>query len=76
MGRPPVGAGDRLHDRQAQSGAVATTRLIGAAEALEGAVEEIVRYASPVVFMRRTLTRDYTMNGQDYRKDDNRRGKE
>ena len=37
---------------------------------LEGAVEEIVRYASPVVFMRRTLTRDFTMNGQDYRKDD------
>jgi len=37
---------------------------------IEGAVEEIVRYASPVVFMRRTLTRDYTMNGQDYRKDD------
>ncbi|MGH3252741.1 MAG: cytochrome P450 [Trebonia sp.] len=31
-----------------------------------GAVEEIVRYASPVLFMRRTLTRDYTMNGQDY----------
>jgi len=37
---------------------------------LEGAVEEIVRYSSPVVFMRRTLTQDYTMNGQDYRKDD------
>ena len=37
---------------------------------LEGAVEEIVRYAAPVVFMRRTLTRDFTMNGQDYRKDD------
>src|ERR1700730_6844019 len=37
---------------------------------LEGAVEEIVRYSSPVLFMRRTLTRDYTMNGQDYRKDD------
>jgi len=37
---------------------------------LEAAVEEIVRYASPVLFMRRTLTRDYTMNGQDYRKDD------
>jgi cytochrome P450 len=37
---------------------------------LEGAVEEIVRYASPVVFMRRTLTRDYAMNGQNYRKDD------
>jgi cytochrome P450 len=31
-----------------------------------GAVEEIVRYASPVLFMRRTLTRDYTMNGHDY----------
>jgi len=37
---------------------------------LEGAVEEVVRYASPVVFMRRTLTRDYAMNGQDYVKDD------
>jgi len=35
-----------------------------------GAVEEIVRYASPVLFMRRTLTRDYTMNGQDYAKGD------
>src|SRR5450756_2472477 len=35
-----------------------------------GAVEEIVRYTSPVLFMRRTLTRDYTMNGQDYRKGD------
>ncbi len=37
---------------------------------LPGAVEEIVRYASPVIFMRRTLTRDYTMNGQDYRAGD------
>ncbi len=35
-----------------------------------GAVEEIVRYASPVLFMRRTLIRDYTMNGQDYREGD------
>jgi cytochrome P450 len=35
-----------------------------------GAVEEIVRYASPVMFMRRTLTRDYTMNGHDYREGD------
>jgi methyl-branched lipid omega-hydroxylase len=35
-----------------------------------GAVEEIVRYASPVLFMRRTLTRDYTMNGHDYREGD------
>jgi cytochrome P450 len=37
---------------------------------IEGAVEEIVRYASPVLFMRRTLTRDYTMNGQAYREGD------
>ena len=37
---------------------------------LPGAVEEIVRYSSPVMFMRRTLTRDYGMNGQAYRKDD------
>jgi len=35
-----------------------------------GAVEEIVRYASPVMFMRRTLTRDYAMNGQEYREGD------
>jgi len=35
-----------------------------------GAVEEIVRYASPVIFMRRTLTRDYSMNGQDYHEGD------
>jgi methyl-branched lipid omega-hydroxylase len=37
---------------------------------LPGAVEEIVRHASPVIFMRRTLTRDYSMNGQDYRAGD------
>jgi cytochrome P450 len=37
---------------------------------LPGAVEEIVRHSSPVIFMRRTLTRDYTMNGQDYREGD------
>jgi cytochrome P450 len=35
-----------------------------------GAVEEIVRHASPVLFMRRTVTRDYAMNGQDYREGD------
>ena len=34
------------------------------------AVEEIVRVASPVIFMRRTATQDYTMNGQDYREGD------
>jgi cytochrome P450 len=30
------------------------------------AVEEIVRYASPVIWMRRTVTQDYRMNGHDY----------
>jgi methyl-branched lipid omega-hydroxylase len=35
-----------------------------------GAVEEIVRYVSPVIYMRRTLTRDYTMNGHAYREGD------
>ena len=35
-----------------------------------GAVDEIVRYATPVLFMRRTLTRDYTMNERDYREGD------
>ena len=33
---------------------------------MEDAVEEIVRYSSPVIFMRRTLTADYAMNGQQY----------
>jgi methyl-branched lipid omega-hydroxylase len=37
---------------------------------LDGAVEEIVRYASPVMFMRRTVTRDYQMNGHDYHEGD------
>ncbi|HEX3705323.1 MAG TPA: cytochrome P450 [Mycobacteriales bacterium] len=30
------------------------------------AVEEIVRYASPVIWMRRTATRDVTVGGQDF----------
>ncbi|MFI6321808.1 cytochrome P450 [Nonomuraea sp. NPDC050556] len=34
---------------------------------LPGAVEEIVRLASPVNFMRRKVTRDFTMNGNLYR---------
>ncbi len=37
---------------------------------LQAAVEEVVRYASPVIFMRRTVTRDFAMNGQDYREGD------
>jgi methyl-branched lipid omega-hydroxylase len=35
-----------------------------------GAVEEIVRYASPVMYMRRTVTQDYRMNGHDYHRGD------
>ena len=34
------------------------------------AVEEIVRYVSPVIWMRRTLTRDFIMNGHAYREGD------
>jgi cytochrome P450 len=30
------------------------------------AVEEIVRYSSPVIWMRRTATRDVTLGGQDF----------
>ncbi len=35
-----------------------------------GAVEEIVRYATPVIFMRRNLTRDHEMNGHTYKAGD------
>ena len=31
------------------------------------AVEEVVRMASPVTFMRRTVTRDLTLSGHDFR---------
>ena len=34
------------------------------------AVEEIVRYVSPVIWMRRTLTSDAVMNGHAYREND------
>ena len=34
------------------------------------AVEEIVRYVSPVIWMRRTVTRDTVMNGHAYREGD------
>ncbi|HEY2641083.1 MAG TPA: cytochrome P450 [Streptosporangiaceae bacterium] len=37
---------------------------------LPGAVEEIVRYVSPVIFMRRSVTQDCTLNGNDYREGD------
>jgi cytochrome P450 len=37
---------------------------------LPGAVEEIVRYVSPVIWMRRSVTRDCTLNGNDYREGD------
>jgi methyl-branched lipid omega-hydroxylase len=35
-----------------------------------GAVEEIVRVTSPVIFMRRKLTQDHELNGQRYHEDD------
>lgn len=34
------------------------------------AVEEIVRYASPVVWMRRTLTQDHVLSGHEFRAGD------
>ncbi|WP_433469037.1 cytochrome P450 [Spirillospora sp. CA-128828] len=37
---------------------------------LPAAVEEIVRYASPVTWMRRTLTRDHELSGHVYRSGD------
>ncbi|MFB9831574.1 cytochrome P450 [Actinoallomurus acaciae] len=37
---------------------------------LPGAVEEIVRYASPVIWMRRTATRDTELNGQEFKAGD------
>jgi cytochrome P450 len=35
-----------------------------------GAVDEILRYVSPVIWMRRSVTRDCTLNGRDYREGD------
>lgn len=37
---------------------------------IAGAVEEVVRYASPIIQFRRTLTRDHEMNGHVYRRGD------
>src|SRR5262249_60224852 len=37
---------------------------------LPGAVEEIVRYVSPVIWMRRSVTRDAVVNGHQYREGD------
>jgi methyl-branched lipid omega-hydroxylase len=37
---------------------------------LPGAVEEIVRYVSPVIFMRRSVTRDCKLNGHSYHEGD------
>jgi methyl-branched lipid omega-hydroxylase len=37
---------------------------------LAGAVEEVVRFASPVIFMRRSVTRDCTLNGHEFREGD------
>jgi cytochrome P450 len=35
-----------------------------------GAVDEILRYVSPVIWMRRSVTRDCTLNGHDFREGD------
>ena len=35
-----------------------------------GAVDEVLRYVSPVIWMRRSVTRDCTLNGHDYREGD------
>jgi cytochrome P450 len=37
---------------------------------IAGAVEEIVRYVSPVIWMRRTLTRDTVLNGRSFAEGD------
>jgi cytochrome P450 len=37
---------------------------------LGGAVEEIVRYVSPVIWMRRSVTQDCTLNGHEFREGD------
>ncbi len=37
---------------------------------LPAAVEEIVRYVSPVTWMRRSVTRDCTLNGHEFREGD------
>jgi methyl-branched lipid omega-hydroxylase len=37
---------------------------------IPGAVEEIVRYVSPVMWMRRSVTRDAVVNGHQYRQGD------
>jgi methyl-branched lipid omega-hydroxylase len=44
--------------------------LAGLEGRLPSAVEEIVRYVSPVIWMRRSVTRDCTLNGHDYREGD------
>ncbi|MEV4246280.1 cytochrome P450 [Streptosporangium canum] len=37
---------------------------------IPGAVDEIIRYSTPVIQFRRTVTREYEMGGQAYRKGD------
>jgi len=37
---------------------------------IAGAVEEIVRYVSPVIWMRRSVTRDAVVNGHQFREGD------
>jgi cytochrome P450 len=37
---------------------------------IAGAVEEVVRFASPIIYMRRNVTRDYVLGGQQLKKGD------
>jgi cholest-4-en-3-one 26-monooxygenase len=44
--------------------------LVDNPELLNGAVEEVLRWASPVLHFRRTATADTVINGQEIKKDD------
>ncbi|GAT68328.1 cytochrome P450 [Planomonospora sp. ID91781] len=63
--RNAISYGLRLLTRNPDQRALWLTDVDGHAP---GAVEEIVRLASPVNFMRRKVTRDHEMNGTLYRK--------
>ncbi len=57
-------------ERSSGRKAADVTTLPAAPSSDGGAVEEIVRYVSPVIWMRRSVTRDCTVNGHDYRAGD------
>jgi len=57
-------------ERSSGRKAADVTTLPAAPSSDGGAVEEIVLYVSPVIWMRRSVTRDCTVNGHDYRAGD------